>query len=65
MATTLRERMTFYKLQIVPKAPETCIAFNDSVQAQIIPDHNDPYRVEWIDGDSTDDVLVGEKVVVL
>ena len=54
--------MVFYKLQVAPRATEICSTFNDQVQAEIIPDHNDPYRVEWTDGELTDDVLVGEKV---
>ena len=54
--------MTFYKLNIVPKAYEICMLFNQNVKPEVIPDHNDPFRVEWIDGDVTDDVLVGEKV---
>lgn len=54
--------MMFYKLNIISKATEICTSFNDKVRAEVIPDHNDPYRVEWLDGDVTDDILVGEKV---
>ena len=62
IASSLRERMMFYKLNIVPRATEVCTSFNDKVQAEVIPDHNDPYRIEWIEGEITDDILVGEQV---
>jgi actin-related protein 8 len=57
--------MLFYKLNIVSKATEICTAFNDQVRAEVIPDHNDPYRVDWIDGEAIDDVLIGEKVGIV
>ncbi|KAF8523616.1 hypothetical protein JB92DRAFT_3081847 [Gautieria morchelliformis] len=65
IASSLRERMMFYKLNIVSKATELCTSFNEQVRAEVIPDHNDPYRVEWIDGASIGDVLVGEKALHL
>ncbi|KAF8587912.1 actin-like ATPase domain-containing protein [Ramaria rubella] len=65
IASSLRERMVFYKLHIVPKATEVCTSYNEQVQPTVIPDHNDPYRVEWIEGDSIEDILVGEKALCL
>lgn len=54
--------MLFYKLHVVPKAMETCISYNTQVQPEIIPDHNDPYRVAWIDGTPGSELYFGEKV---
>jgi actin-related protein 8 len=62
IASSLRDRMVFYKLQIAPRATDLCSAFNNPVRAEIVPDHNDPYRIEWLDGELSDDILVGEKV---
>ncbi|KIJ55715.1 hypothetical protein M422DRAFT_151102 [Sphaerobolus stellatus SS14] len=57
IASSLRDRMLFYKLHIVPKASEICTNFNEQVQPEIIADHNDPYRVDWIEGNPKEDVL--------
>ncbi|KAF8519013.1 hypothetical protein BU17DRAFT_76035 [Hysterangium stoloniferum] len=57
IASSLRDRMVFYKLQIIPNATEICTSFNEQVQHEIIADHNDPSRIEWIEGNSTNDAL--------
>lgn len=54
--------MLFYKLHIIPKASEVCTTYNAQVQPEIIADHNDPYRVDWIEGNPKEDVFIGEKV---
>ncbi|ODQ66567.1 actin-like ATPase domain-containing protein [Nadsonia fulvescens var. elongata DSM 6958] len=43
----LRERMRFYKRRIVPNSHEMVVNFNRRTQPEQIPDHNDPYRIEW------------------
>jgi len=53
--------MTFYKLQVSPTAGEECNIYNEQVEPEIIADHNDPYRVDWIAGKPKEDVFIGEK----
>jgi actin-related protein 8 len=61
ITTSLRDRMRFYKLRVTPNAAGIASTFNDAFKPEIIAEHNDPYRVDWI-WDSADDVLIGEQV---
>jgi actin-related protein 8 len=55
--------MRFYKLRVSRNAANIASTFNDSFKPEIIAEHNDPYRVDWIDGPTANEnVLVGEKV---
>lgn len=56
--------MDFYKLRITPNASNVASAFNDSFKPELIPEHNDPYRVDWITP-SSEELLVGEKALRL
>lgn len=58
---SLRDRMRFYKLRVTPNAATIASTFNAKFKPEIIPEHTDPFRVDWIFG-SSDEVLVGEKV---
>lgn len=42
-----KERMRFYKRRILPNSHEMVSNFNARTMPENIPDHNDPYRVEW------------------
>ncbi|KAH9847317.1 actin-like ATPase domain-containing protein [Lenzites betulinus] len=62
ITVSLRDRMRFYKLRVTPNAGTIATAFNEQFKPEIIPEMNDPYRVDWIT--STDEpYLVGEKAL--
>ncbi|KAK6204888.1 actin-related protein [Scheffersomyces amazonensis] len=44
-----RARMRYYKRRILPNSRETAANFNKKQESERIPDHNDPYKKEWID----------------
>ena len=54
--------MRFYKLRVTSNAANIASTFNEPFKPEIIAEHNDPYRVDWIDSSIDGDVLVGEKV---
>lgn len=57
--------MRFYKLRVTPNAAGIASTFNEQFKPEIIPEINDPFRVDWIQGPLDDDFLVGEKVSCL
>ncbi|KAI0832128.1 actin-like ATPase domain-containing protein [Trametes gibbosa] len=62
ITVSLRDRMRFYKLRVTPNAGTIATAFNGQFKPEIIPEMNDPFRVDWIT--STDEpFLVGEKAL--
>ncbi|KAH0836698.1 hypothetical protein J3R83DRAFT_8421 [Lanmaoa asiatica] len=64
ITVSLRERMRFYKLRVTPKATSIASTFNEQFKPEIIPEQNDPFRVDWIDEPLSDDAyLVGDKVL--
>jgi actin-related protein 8 len=52
--------MRFYKLRVTPNATSVASTFNKHFKPEIIREMNDPFHVEWIQGDGGD-VLVGEQ----
>lgn len=44
-----KARMRFYKRRILPNSREAAANFNKKQQPEIIPDHNDPFKKEWLD----------------
>lgn len=55
--------MRFYKLRVTPNATSIASTFNEQFKPEIIPEHNDPFRVDWIHEPLSDDpCLVGDKV---
>ena len=53
------------KHRAVPHARQFCLTFNSAAtqaNPEIIQDHNDPYRIEWISMDSQPAYLVGRDV---
>ncbi|TFL05353.1 hypothetical protein BDV98DRAFT_561901 [Pterulicium gracile] len=62
VSTSLTERMRFFKLRPIPRGQTTasCSGYNMRARPEIIPEHNDPFRVVWVDNGEKE-VLVGEK----
>ena len=44
-----KARMKYYKRRILPNSRELAANFNRRQEPEEIPDHNDPYKKEWID----------------
>jgi actin-related protein 8 len=62
---TLKYRMKQAKRRSVPNANTQVISYNSQAVQEIIPDHNDPYKVEWTDPSASGrrpTHFVGEKV---
>lgn len=62
---TLKVRMKQAKRRSVPNANAQVISYNSQAVQEIIPDHNDPYKVEWTDPNingEKPDHFIGEKV---
>ena len=54
--------MRFYKLRMTPDAAMKATGFNEQLKPELIPEQNDPFRVEWIYDIATEPFYVGEKV---
>lgn len=61
ISISLRDRMRFYKLRVTANAANIASTFNDQFKPEIIPEANDPFRVNWIT-ESNEDTLVGDAV---
>ncbi|KAF7727077.1 actin-like protein arp8 [Apophysomyces ossiformis] len=64
----LKWRMKNAKRRAVPNAEAQVIGFNTQAFQETIPDHNDPYKVEWTeiqDGPSKPEYVVGDKALNL
>ncbi|KAI9028212.1 hypothetical protein CLU79DRAFT_832623 [Phycomyces nitens] len=63
----LKWRMKSAKRRAVPNAEGQVIGFNTQAYQELIPDHNDPYKVEWteINSEEKPDHFVGEKALNL
>lgn len=44
-----KARMRYYKRRMLPNSRETAANYNKRQEPEMIPDHNDPMRKEWID----------------
>ncbi|KAG7194029.1 actin-like protein arp8 [Scheffersomyces spartinae] len=63
-----KARMRFYKRRVLPNSRETAANFNRKQYPERIPDHNDPYRKEWLleqEIPTTTKYLVGEEALKL
>lgn len=45
-----------------PEGNKQAAAFNLSSKAVEIPDHNDPYKVDWLEMEKEADFIIGTKV---
>jgi actin-related protein 8 len=65
----LKARFTHTKRRAVPSARQFCQTFNTTTTQQepeVIADHNDPYRVEWVHVDEDEpSVVIGEHALNL
>lgn len=62
ITVSLRERMRFYKLRVTQNATSIASTFNEQFRPEIIPEANDPSRVEWIH-EPDKEYLIGEQVL--
>ncbi|CAH2352454.1 actin-like protein Arp8p [[Candida] railenensis] len=44
-----KARMKYYKRRILPNSRESAANYNKKQEPERIPDHNDPYKKEWLD----------------
>ncbi|KAI8099459.1 uncharacterized protein BX664DRAFT_253659 [Halteromyces radiatus] len=66
MRNELNWRMKNAKRRTIPNADNQVISFNTNAPKETIPDHNDPYRVDWIDlkdSAALQDVYVADKAL--
>lgn len=49
MTKNFKARMRFYKRRILPNSRESAANFNKKQEPELIPEHNDPNRKEWVD----------------
>lgn len=47
-----KERMRYYKRKVIPNAHDAVINFNSKVEPELIHEHNDLHRIEWIQNGS-------------
>ena len=61
-----RARMRYYKRRILPNSRETAANFNKKQEPEIVQDHNDPGKREWINpDDGTKAYYTGEDALKL
>lgn len=64
-----RARMRYYKRRVLPNSREMAANFNKKQTPELIPDHNDPCKKEWLDVSSSElentTFLVGEQALKL
>eukprot|EP00158_Paraphelidium_tribonemae_P005066 Partr_v1_DN27140_c0_g1_i1_m15979 putative actin-related protein len=62
----IKARMKAYKFRSVPNGTQQVQSFNDGSEAETIADHNDPYRVDWLDPSKLkDDAVYGERAFLI
>lgn len=61
--SSLRARMRSSNYHANPEGNKQAATFNRNSKAVQIPDHNDPYKVDWLDMDKEPNVIVGTKVI--
>ena len=54
--------MRFYKIPVTRDPASIVTTFNERFQPDLIPEANDPMRVDWI-YDPTEEFYVGDKVL--
>ncbi len=61
IATSLRDRMRFYKLKVKGNAAQVATSFNEQFQPESVEDDR-KHRRNWILKKPDEDVLVGKRV---
>ncbi|KAG6810888.1 hypothetical protein H0H92_009918 [Tricholoma furcatifolium] len=65
ITVSLRDRMKFYKLRVTNNATTIASTFNEQFKPEIIAEYNDPFRVEWTEKISNEDVYFGEQALCM
>ncbi|GME76756.1 unnamed protein product [Ambrosiozyma monospora] len=69
ITSSFKERMRYYKRRILPNSNETCLNFNLKTQPELIQDHDDIHKVEFLNSESEQlkrkKYVVGEQVLRL
>ncbi|ODV83055.1 hypothetical protein CANARDRAFT_30283 [[Candida] arabinofermentans NRRL YB-2248] len=63
--SNFRERMKYYKRRILPNSNETCYNYNKKVTSEIIKDHDDVLKVEYLKTKDQPDCVIGDDVFKL
>ncbi|KND01663.1 uncharacterized protein SPPG_03461 [Spizellomyces punctatus DAOM BR117] len=59
----IRHRMRTQKIRAVPNAHSQVVGFNSQATPETIPDHNDPYKIEWTELNDLESYIVGPKAL--
>ncbi|VEU19946.1 DEKNAAC100211 [Brettanomyces naardenensis] len=63
ITSSFKERMRYYKRRIMPNSHESCSNYNRRVEPEIVPDHNDIHRIDYLRAeDVTEGYVVGDDV---
>ena len=60
----IKFRMRLAKMRVTPNAHSQVRQFNIQSIPEIIPDHNDPYKIEWTTANNKEKYFVGLKVKI-
>ncbi|KAK9368878.1 hypothetical protein V1509DRAFT_621752 [Lipomyces kononenkoae] len=63
LSQDFKERMRFYKRRVASNSHDSVLSYNKRATPEDIPDHNDPYRIEWTDVSTAPNIIVGEKAL--
>jgi len=62
LETDIKFRMRLAKMRVTPNAHSQVQQYNIQSIPEIIPDHNDPYKIEWTSTENHEKYFVGLKV---
>jgi len=65
LETDIKFRMKLAKMRVTPNAHSQVQQYNIQSIPEIIPDHNDPYKIEWTSTENKEKYFVGLKVINL
>ncbi|OUM66870.1 hypothetical protein PIROE2DRAFT_59126 [Piromyces sp. E2] len=63
LETDIKFRMRLAKMRVTPNAHSQVQQYNIQSIPEIIPDHNDPYKIEWTTTDNHEKYFVGLKIL--
>ncbi|TPX62901.1 hypothetical protein PhCBS80983_g00058 [Powellomyces hirtus] len=61
----LKQRMREQKIRSVPNAHSQVVGYNEQIIPESIPDHNDPYKIDWTEVTDEMNHIVGLKALRL
>ena len=65
LETDIKFRMRLAKMRVTPNAHSQVQQYNSQSIPEIIPDHNDPYKIEWTTTENHEKYFVGLKVIYI